>query len=164
MIKMKYFVMTFLISIILFFIPNISNATVEYTRTFPGNDGSIIVNLTGLNLNESKSYSFALVTKGSTPTTWHNITDFTTTTASINLSSATDDIVAVLKVTDTGVLYIKDNSDDSYVLDAKEIDLKLPYLHFLLLFYFQLFPKFLHPKIHLLNIGQNILPKDLLLL
>lgn len=129
MTKAKYLIITFLLVGILFFIPNISNAAVEYTRTITGNDGSITLNLTGLELDETKQYSFSLVTKGATPITWHTITNYTTSTAEVSLTSSTADILDVLKVTDTGVLYIKDDSDDSYIVDGLQVNLKLPYMN-----------------------------------
>lgn len=109
-------------------VPSIVNATVSYTREIPANDGSITLNLTGLTLDENTAYSYALTTKGAKPDTWHTVLDFTNNTAKIDLPSSTEDIVNVLKVTDKGYLYIKNNSDDSYVVNALEINLKLPYL------------------------------------
>lgn len=128
--NVKYVVITVIMMLLLFLIPNISKATVEYTRTIPGNDGSIILNLTGLTLDENKNYSFTLLKgKGDLSTaTWNNLIDFTSSTAKVTLSSGTKAIVDVLKVTDKGYLYIKNNDDNSYVVEAKEIDLKLPYL------------------------------------
>ena len=128
MTKVKYFMIILSTIFLLMILPNVAQATVEYTRTIMGNDGSITINLTGIELDETKAYSFALTTKGGTPETWHTLTEYTTNTAKVNLSSATSDIVDVLKVTDTGVLYLKDNSDDSYVVNALQVDLKLPYL------------------------------------
>lgn len=125
----KYLFITLFAGIILFLIPSISNAAVEYTRVITGNDGSITINLTGLNLDTTKENEFALVLSGGTPTTWHKITDCTSTTAKIELNSSVTDILAVLKVSDKGYLYIreKDNTGE-YKLNNLEIDLKLPYL------------------------------------
>lgn len=128
--NVKYVVITAIMMILLFLIPNLSKATVEYTRTIPGNDGSIVLNLTGLTLDENKNYSFTLL-KGKrdlSTATWNNLIDFTSSTAKVTLSSGTEAIANVLKVTDKGYLYIKNNDDNSYVVEAKEIDLKLPYL------------------------------------
>lgn len=105
------------------------DAAVNYTRTITGNDGSITLNLTGLELDITKAYSFALTTKGGTPTTWHTITEYTATTATVELRSSTEDILNVLKVTDTGVLYIKEDSSDSNILSNFEVNLKLPYMY-----------------------------------
>lgn len=54
--KMKCFIMILFAIILLWLIPNISNAAVEYTKIFASNDGSIILNLTGLTLDENKAY------------------------------------------------------------------------------------------------------------
>lgn len=116
------------IMLLLLVVPNLVSATVAYTREIPSNDGSITLNLTGLTLDENTAYSYALTTKGAKPETWHTVTDFTNNTAKINLSASTKDIVNVLKVTDKGSLYIKNNSDNSYVVNALEVNLKLPYL------------------------------------
>lgn len=129
MTKAKCLLITVVLLGMMLLIPNISNAAVEYTRTIPpGNDGSIILNFTGLELDESKAYSFALVTKGSTPKNWHRIVEYTSTTAEIPLSSSTSDIEDILKITDTGYLYIRDDSTSTNVIDNIEINLKLPYL------------------------------------
>ena len=129
----KCLLIVFFVSIMLFLIPSISNAAVEYTRTFPSNDGSIVLNLTGLTLDETKTYSFALLGKGSkitTETKWHKITEYDISNAKITLSSSTNDICNVLKVYDIGTLYVKDDSatDNSYIVDALQVNLKLPYL------------------------------------
>ena len=116
------------IMVLLLVVPSIVNATVSYTREIPSNDGSITLNLKGLTLDENTAYSYALTTKGAKPETWHTVTDFTNNTAKINLSASTKDIVNVLKVTDKGSLYIKNNSDDSYVVNALEFIIKLHYL------------------------------------
>jgi len=105
-------------------------ADVEYTRVISSGDGSITIKLTGITLevNANKSYSYALTEQGGAPTTWHNVTEYTANTAEVLLNSATNDIVEVLKATDKGLLYIKDNTDNSYVVDGLTVDLKLPYL------------------------------------
>lgn len=133
----KCLLIVFFVSIMLFLIPSISNAAVEYTRFIEGNNGSITLNLTGLTLDDSAitlpdgqttRYSFALVSKGVTPTKWFGLMNYTTSTAEVVLNSQTAEIRNVMKVTDTGYLYIRDNSNSSNVVDALEVDLKLPYL------------------------------------
>ena len=103
-------------------------AQVEYTRVISSGDGSITIKLTGVTLDKTKSYSYALTKKGGAPEAWHEVTEYTENTAEVLLNSAISDIVEVLKTTDTGVLYIKDNADNSYVVDELTVNLKLPYL------------------------------------
>ncbi len=110
--------------------PKAVNAAVSYTKTVTANDGSIEINLKGLTLDEEKTYSFALVEKAKTPESWVEIRDYTTTTAKVVLNPSTQAIKDVLKKTDTGYLYVKDNSveDGTYVVEKLQVDLKLPLL------------------------------------
>lgn len=131
MTKVKYIVLVFIVATLMLVFPNIANAAVEYTRTIPSNDGTIIINFTDLNLNETEAYEFALVRQGVKPEKWFSIDDgYTATTASITLNSGTTEIRDVLKVTDTGYIYIRKQNDetDTYVLEAYKVNLKLPYL------------------------------------
>ena len=131
MTKVKYLVLIFIVAILLLVFPNIANAAVEYTRTIPSSDGTIKINLKNLTLNENEAYEFALVRQGVKPEKWFSIDDgYTSTTASITLSSGTTEIRDVLKVTDTGYIYIRKQNDetDTYVLEAYKVNLKLPYL------------------------------------
>ena len=127
----KKFIIALIILLAIVLIPGIANAAVEYTRTIPSNDGTIKINLTGLEISENKAYEFALVRQGGTPESWFSIDDgYTSTDATITLGSAIDEIVEVLKVTDTGFLYMreKDDATGTYVLESYKINLKLPYL------------------------------------
>lgn len=132
MTKAKFLVLLFAFVILILGLPTVVNATtVEYTRTIPSNDGTIKLNFTGLELDVAKAYEFALVRQGGIPENWFSIDDgYTQNSASITLSSATGAITNVLKATDTGFIYIreKDDTTDSYILEAYQVDLKLPYL------------------------------------
>lgn len=129
MLKVKKFLVLIVMSLAIILIANKADAAVEYTRDFPANDGTIELNLTGLELDESKQYEFSLVSKGGTPEAWNLITSYTTTTAKLTLSPATDSIVEVLRVADDGQIFIreKDNTE-SYLVDRMNVNLKLPYL------------------------------------
>lgn len=132
MTKAKFLVLLFAFVILMLAFPMVANATtVEYTRTIPSNDGTIVINFTGLELDPTKAYEFALVRQGGTPETWFSIDDgYTETTATVTLSSTKAAIVDILKVTDTGFIYIreKDDTTGSYILQAKQVNLTLPYL------------------------------------
>ena len=129
MLKNKKILISLLLVLVVFLIPGVVNAAVEYTRSFPGNDGTVEINLTGLQLDESKQYEFSLVSKGGTPNSWNLITDYTTTTAKIILNPSTEEICNILNITDDGQIFIreKDNTDN-YVVDRLNVNLKLPYL------------------------------------
>lgn len=112
--------------------PNVVNADVTYTRKIVGNNKSFELTFNGLTLTAGKQYQFALTTSAgvTAETIWHNIANTTATTAVVNLNAAESDIASLLKATDTGYVYIKatDSADGTYVLDKKEVDLKLPIL------------------------------------
>ncbi len=124
-IKKPMIILLFTVAFILLFTMP-SNAA-SYTKSFPTNDGSIQLNLTGLTLDEGKQYEYGLTTKGGTPEKWYLITDYTTTTATVNISGSDTTLRKVLQLTDEGYLYIreKDNAE-SYVVENMQIDLKLP--------------------------------------
>ena len=71
----KKFIIALIILLAIVLIPGIANAAVEYTRTIPSNDGTIKINLTGLEISENKAYEFALVRQGGTPESWFSIDD-----------------------------------------------------------------------------------------
>ncbi len=131
-LKNKMILLLLISFAVLLLVPSMVNAaTVQYTRTIPSNDGTIVINFTGLELDPTKAYEFALVRQGGTPQTWFSIDDgYTETTATVTLSSTKSAIVDILKVTDTGFIYIreKDDTTGSYVLQAKQVDLTLPKL------------------------------------
>lgn len=127
MIKSKKTLISILALVILILITNKSNAAVQYTRDFQL-DGAIEINLTGLQLEESKQYEFALVTKGGTPETWNLIADYTNTTAKLLLNPETANIVNVLRVTDNGQVFLREKDSTTYIVDRLDVNLKLPYL------------------------------------
>lgn len=131
MTKAKYLIIAIFAMIVLFLVPNISNAAVTCERSFPSNEGTIKLKFSGLTLDENKAYEFALVKQSETPTDWFSVNDeYTTTEASITLNGATKKIANVLMQTDTGFVYIreKDNTTDPYVLENYKVNLKLPCL------------------------------------
>ncbi len=112
--------------------PNVVNADVTYTRTIVGSNKSFEFTFSGLTLTEGKQYQFALTKSAgvTADTKWYNIANTTATTAVVNLNAADKNIASILKEIDTGYIYIKatDSADGTYVLDKKEVDLKLPML------------------------------------
>ena len=131
MSKTKKLLIALMLLIAVLLLPNMVNAAVEYTRNFPSNDGTIELNLTGLELDPTKQYEFALVSTGGNPDadSWNLITTRTANTAKLVLASATPKIVDVLKVADDGQIFVreKDNTEE-YVVNRLDVNLKLPYL------------------------------------
>ena len=121
--KRLMIILLFVVAFILLL--TITSNAAEYTRSFPTNDGSIQLDLTGLTLDEGKQYEYGLTTKGGTPEEWFLITNYTATTATVNISESDYTMRNVLRITDEGYLYIreKDNTE-SYAVENMQIDLK----------------------------------------
>lgn len=130
MLKNKRTIILLIIILMILAIPSFVNGAVDYTKTIQSNDGTIKLHFTGLTLDESKSYEFALTRQGDTPTDWFRIEDgYTSSEADIVLSGANYKIVNVLKTTDTGYIYIREKDiTDTYIVEAHKVNLKLPYL------------------------------------
>ncbi len=129
MTKVKYLMIGLFIGIMLVLIPNTSNAAVSVTRNIYSNNGSMKFNFTGLELDETHEYEFGL-TKAKTEEVgnWNAIKEKTKTTATADLITTTKVIRNVINATDKGYITIKDKTADKIVLQAYEVDLKLPYL------------------------------------
>lgn len=130
MLKNKRTIILLIAILMILVIPSFVNGAVDYTKTIQSNDGTIKLHFTGLTLDESKSYEFALTRQGDTPTDWFRIEDgYTSSEADIVLGSANDKITNVLKTTDTGYIYIREKDvTDAYIVEAHKVNLKLPYL------------------------------------
>ena len=114
---------------ILFIIPNISKAAVEVTRNVYSNDGSMKFEFTGLELDTTKEYEFALTnTTAETPSKWYKITEYTATTATTDISMGTEELRDTFNVSDTGYITIREKSASIKVLEPYKVDLKLPYM------------------------------------
>lgn len=104
--------------------------SVKYTREFPSYNGSIILDLSNVLLDTNKQYEFSIVTDGSTPTDWIEITEFTENTVKVNLDAGTTIIKEFLRKNDIGFLYIREKDNESgYIVENLSIDLKLPYMY-----------------------------------
>lgn len=133
MTKAKYLIGLFLISALLFIIPNVSNAAVNVTRNVYSNNGSMKFNFTGLTLDTTHEYEYGLTkTSAEHVETWHLITEYTVSTATVDVVSTTKDLREVINSVDTGYITIRDkttNNTVNIVLQPYAVDLKLPYLN-----------------------------------
>ena len=131
MSKTKKLLIALMLLIAVLLLPNIVNAAVEYTRSFPSDNGTIKIHFTGLNLEQGKVYKYAIVRQNVDPTEWFSLDDgYTTETATITLSPSEQKIENILKATDTAYVYIKGEDDavENSVLNEYPVNLKLPYL------------------------------------
>ena len=111
--------------ILMFVIPNISNAAVEVTKERSTNDGSIRYNFKGLTLDKTHEYEFGFTRAIATEVSkWHLISEITETTATINISGANREFTDII----TAVNTIKDKTTDTIILKPYGVDLTIPYL------------------------------------
>ena len=126
---LKYILMTILVLMAIILIPNISNAAVEVTRDFYSDDLSMRFSFTGLELDASHEYEYGFTGSSTAQVeNWYSVKNFTETTAQVEVMTPNDDMLDVINAGDTGYITIKDNTDDTTVLEPFAIDLKIPYL------------------------------------
>lgn len=130
MTKSKYLIIILVMSILLFCVFNVSKATeVRVTRDVYSNDGSMKFNFTGLTLDKTHQYEFGFTkTKTEKVGAWHQITEYTTSTAVIDILRGTKELREVINATDTGYITIKDKTANKVILEPYSVDLKIPYL------------------------------------
>lgn len=128
MTKAKYLIIA--IFAILLLIPNVVNAAdVSVTRNIYSNNGSMKFEFKGLTLDKTHEYEFGLTkTVAAEVVTWHLITEYTETTAVVDVTTTTKDLRDVINVVDTGYITIKDKTTDTVVLQPYSVNLKTPYL------------------------------------
>ena len=131
MTKCKYIVVIFFISLILFIIPNISNATdIEVSRTIYSNNGSMKFTFSGLELDTTHEYQFGLTkSTGADIDKWYDITDYTATSAIVDIQTTIKELRDTWNSTDVGYITIKDKTSDTIILSKQSVDLKLPLFH-----------------------------------
>ena len=111
-------------------IPMITKAA-DITRNIYSNNGSMKFSFTGLELNKEHEYEFGLTKTAATQVEqWHDITEYTTSSATVDVMTTTTDLRDVINAVDTGYIRIRDKSDpNKIVLEATAVDLKIPFLN-----------------------------------
>lgn len=128
--RIRCLIMTLVIGFILFILPNISNAAVDVTRNIYSNNGSMKFNFTGLSLETTHEYEYGLTkTAAAEVGTWHLITEYTESTAVIDVMTTTKDLRDVINAVDTGYITIKDKTSDTVILQPYSVNLKTPFLN-----------------------------------
>ena len=128
--KTKCLIMTLVIGFIFFIIPNISYAAVSVTRNIYSNNGSMKFSFMGLTLDTTHEYEYGLTkTTAAEVGTWHLITEYTESTAVVDIMTTTKDLREVINAVDTGYITIKDKTTDTVLLQPYSVDLKTPFLN-----------------------------------
>ncbi len=132
MSRKSIFVFILLVAILLLFPTFVqaadSESSITYTKEFPGSDGTIIFNLKGLNLDETGEYVYSLTTQsGSAPEEkdWVNISDYTPTTARIELKGAEGKFTETMAKTNKAIIWIKKTDETSENAIKVNVDLTL---------------------------------------
>lgn len=130
MTKAKYLIMILIIGMLLLFVPNVVNAAnVSATRNIYSNNGSMKFSFSGLTLDTTHEYEYGLTkTTAAEVGTWHLITEYTATTAVVDVMTTTRDLREVINAVDTGYITIRDKSDNTVVLQPHSVDLKTPFM------------------------------------
>lgn len=129
MIKKKQLFIILFVVMIFFMLTTISNAAVEVTREIYSNNCSMKFSFSGLTLDSTHEYEFGLTASTAQQVEkWFTITDYTTSSAIINITTPTEEFRKVINATDKGYITIKDKTDDKIILEPYAIDLKIPYL------------------------------------
>lgn len=126
--NLKFLIMGVLMAVLLLAVPNLVQAetNITVTKQVTSNNGSITFVFKGLTLDTTKEYNFLIgKTSGENPTELHLITDYTATSATIELNSATKDIYEVLTQSNKAFIKIQD-TEGNVVLDTYEVDTTLP--------------------------------------
>lgn len=125
----KIIVGILLFAIILFVGIGTVNATVEVTRNVYSNNGSMKFEFTGLTLDTTKEYEFALTnTTAETPSKWFDIIEYTATEATVDITMETTELRKSFNKSDTGYITIREKGTDTKALEPFKVDLKLPYM------------------------------------
>ena len=128
--RTKAIAIILIMSMLVLCLANFSNATtVKVSRDVYSNNGSMKFNFTGLSLDMTHEYEFGLTkTVASQVETWNLITEYTATTATIDIVTTNKQLREVINAVDTGYITIKDKTADKVVLNPYAVDLKIPYL------------------------------------
>lgn len=129
--KIKCISLLFIVLVIMLIIPNISHATeISVTRNIYSNNGSMKFDFKGLTLDTTHEYEYGLTkTAAAEVGTWHLITEYTESTAVVDVMTTTKDLRDVINAVDTGYITIKDKTSDTVILQPYSINLKTPFLN-----------------------------------
>ncbi len=127
--NLKYVVTLFLMLALLLIIPNVCNAAVDVTKDVYSNNGSMKFSFTGLTLDTTHEYEFGLTkTAAAQVEDWYLITEYTDSTAVIDITTTTKNLREVINTVDTGYITIKDKTADTVALQPYTVNLEIPYL------------------------------------
>ena len=103
------------------------------TKKVEGYNGDIDLKISNIELSSEKNYVWGIseTSVADNVQKWFVLGNFSVNnkTAEINLVMSNEDILSVLRKTNTVYLFIKDTKDENYLVDKLEMDLTLPPYH-----------------------------------
>lgn len=129
-INKKLIMLVMILLTTLLLVPNVVNASnITCERYVYSNDVSMKFLFKGLKLNKDHEYEFGLTkTEAEEVSAWHNLTEYTDTTATVDIHASTTDLRKTINSTDTGYITIRDKNDNSIVVKSYSVNLKMPFL------------------------------------
>ena len=131
MTKVKRILILCTIALAIVLIPNIVNATVSVKKDSDTSAGTQKFCFSGLTLDKKHEYQFGLTKTTATPIedkSWYLITEYTETTADIELTLNNREFTDVITAVEKGYITIKDKTTNTVVLDHFQVDLSIPFL------------------------------------
>ena len=131
MTKVKKILILCTIALAILLIPNIVNATVSVKKDSDTSAGTQKFYFSGLTLDKKHEYQFGLTKTSATPIedkSWYLITEYTETTADIELTLNNREFTDVITAVEKGYITIKDKTTNTVVLDHFQVDLSIPFL------------------------------------
>lgn len=131
MTKVKKILILCTIALAILLIPNIVNATVSVKKDSDTSAGTQKFYFSGLTLDKKHEYQFGLTKTSATPIedkNWYLITEYTETTADIELTLNNREFTDVITAVEKGYITIKDKTTNTVVLDHFQVDLSIPFL------------------------------------
>lgn len=131
MTKVKKILILCTIALAILLIPNIVNATVSVKKDSDTSAGTQKFYFSGLTLDKKHEYQFGLTKTSATPIedkNWYLITEYTETTANIELTLNNVEFTDVITAVEKGYITIKDKTTNSVILDHFQVDLSIPFL------------------------------------
>lgn len=127
--KTKYLLIVLFVAIGLLLISNSTDAATLSSRDVYSNNGSMRFNFEDLELDTTHEYEFGFTTTSAAEVeTWHLISEYTESTATVNINTSTSDLKNIFNASDIGYIRIKDKTTDEIVMEPYQVDLKMPYL------------------------------------
>ena len=131
MTKVKKILILCTIALAILLIPNIVNATVSVKKDSDTSAGTQKFCFSGLTLDKKHEYQFGLTKTVATPIedkSWYLITEYTETTADIELTLNNREFTDVITAVEKGYITIKDKTTNTVVLDHFQVDLSISFL------------------------------------